>query len=233
MNTNLNIHTFEKYSLFKETKMVTNKKKVLAIGAHSDDVEIGCGGSLLKWKNQGYKITIFTACKSGYQDSKGNIIRSDDIAHSESIKASKFLGANLINAGFPTFKIEFSELFNSKLINVLANVQPDIVLTQWVGDTHHDHYVVAMASLHCCRHISNLLMYCSNWYESSRHFKPKFFVDISEEFEKKIELINIYQSENKRTDGIWLDYLQAQSKLYGLKTGVKYAEGFEIVKWLY
>ncbi len=207
-------------------------KKVLAIGAHFDDVELGCGGTLLNWKDQGYDITIFTASMSGYQDSQGNVIRSDETAHAEGIKASKYIGANLIRGSFPTFELEFSEPLNCKLIEVSDAVKPDIVLTHWNGDVHHDHRVVALASLHCCRHISRLLMYCSNWYESDRRFDPRFFVDISDTFERKLELIEIYRSEKTRTGELWIDYVRSQSRLMGLKAGVQYAEGFEVIKWL-
>ena len=56
-------------------------------------------------------------------------------------------------------------------------------------------------------------------------------MDISATLGKKIELVEIYRSENGRTGGLWLDYLRANARMMGLKTGVQYAEGFEVVKW--
>lgn len=208
------------------------KKKILAIGAHYDDVELGCGGSLLMWKDQGHDITIFTASLSGYRDPEGNVIRSDETARAEGVKAANYLEAKLITGDFPTFELEFAEPLNCKLMDVLHNVKPDIVLTHWGRDVHHDHRAVALASLHCCRHIPRLLTYYSNYYESDWPFDPRFFVDISDMFEKKIELIKIYRSEKSRTGELWIDYVRSQSRLMGLKVGVQYAEGFEAVKWL-
>lgn len=208
------------------------KKKILAIGAHYDDVELGCGGSLLMWKDQGHDITVFTVSQSGYRDTRGNIIRSDETARAEGIKAAKYMEAELIEGNFPTFELEFAEPLNCKLMDVLHSVQPDTVLTHWSGDVHHDHRAVALASLHCCRHIPRLLTYCSNYYESDWRFDPRFIVDISDMFEKKIELIKIYRSEKSRTGELWIDYVRSKSRLIGLKAGVQYAEGFEVVKWL-
>jgi len=206
---------------------------ILAIGAHFDDVELGCGGSLFQWKKLGHEIIIFVASISGYSNSQGDIIRSDSVAYEEGVNAANFLGADLITGGFSTFDVEFAEPLNRKLIDVSNQVQPDIVLTHWSGDVHHDHKFLSLATLHCYRHIPKLLMYCANWYEADNRFDPRFFIDISDTFTKKKELIEIFQSENKRTKGIWMDYIQAQSRLFGLKAGVKYAEGFEVVKWLY
>lgn len=205
---------------------------ILAIGAHFDDVELGCGGSLLSWKEQGHKITIFVASRSGYRDPQGTVIRPDDTARAEGIASAKYMEAELIEGNSPTFELEFAEPLNCKLMDALHKVEPDTVLTHWCGDVHHDHRALALASLHCCRHIPRLLTYCSNYYESNLRFDPRFFVDISDVIEKKIELIEIYQSERTRTGELWSDYVQSQSRLMGLKADVQYAEGFEVVKWL-
>jgi len=205
---------------------------ILAIGAHFDDVELGCGGSLLTFKEQGHNITIFTACLSGYRDAHGNVIRSNEMAFDEGIKAAKYLNARLITGDFPTFELEFAEPLNQKLISVLQEIRPDMVLTHRTGDVHHDHRALSVVSMHCCRHIPRLLMYESNWYESDEKFNPRFFVDISETLDHKLELIRIYQSENTRTGGLWLDYVRTQARMMGLKAGVQYAEGFELLRWL-
>jgi len=218
--------------LEKQYKRVI-KMNILAIGAHFDDLELGCGGSLLLWKSQGHHITIFIASKSGYTDSKGNIIRSNEIAFNEGQHAAEYIGANLIVGDIPTFDVAFSEPLNCKLIDISNTFKPDLVLTHWNGDVHHDHKSLSLATMHCFRHTQKLLMYCTNWYESNQRFDPRFFVDISDTFDSKLKLIEIYQSENNRTGGKWIDFIKAQSILFGLKTGVQYAEGFEIVKWVY
>jgi LmbE family N-acetylglucosaminyl deacetylase len=51
---------------------------ILALGAHSDDIELGCGGSLARYASLGHNIYLYVATKSGYSDSEGNLIRSDN-----------------------------------------------------------------------------------------------------------------------------------------------------------
>lgn len=205
---------------------------ILAIGAHFDDVELGCGGSLFAFKNQGHTLNIFTASSSGYSDPQGRLVRSNDIAREEGKKAAQYLDARLIEGNFPTFELEFAEPLNCALMDVLSTTRPDIVFTHWPGDVHHDHRALGLASLQCCRHIPRVLTYCSNWYEGGRHFEPRFFIDISAYLENKIHLISLYQSENRRTDGCWEEYARNQARLMGLKMGVRFAESFEVVKWL-
>lgn len=205
--------------------------RVLAVGAHHDDVELGCGGSLLLWKGQGHEITIYTATRSGYSDPGGAVVRSDAAARAEGVAAAEFLGAELIAGDAPTLALEFAEPLNRELLGVVERVRPDLVLTHWSGDVHHDHRALALASLHCCRHLPRLLMYRANWYESDRRFDPRFFVEITPTLEKKIELVGTYRSENERTAQVWSDYIRASARLDGLKTGVPFAEGFEVVTW--
>jgi LmbE family N-acetylglucosaminyl deacetylase len=205
---------------------------ILAIGAHFDDVELGCGGSLLAWRDLGHSLTVFVATVSGYRDPQGNLIRSNEAARAEGLAVAKKMGATLIEGGFPHFDLEFSEPLNSKLIQIIRDIKPDLVLTHWPDDTHPDHRALASATLHVCRHLPRVLLYCSNWYESDQRFDPRFFVDISVTLEQKLKLIELHQSENTRTHGTWLDYTRAQAKMLGAKTGVEYAEGFQVVKWL-
>ena len=107
-----------------------------------------------------------------------------------------------------------------------------MVLTHWTDDTHPDHRALAKATLHSCRHLPRVLLYCSNWYESDERFDPRFFVDISITLERKLKLIELHKSENTRTRGAWLEYTRAQARTLGLKAGIEYAESFQVVKWL-
>lgn len=206
--------------------------RVLAIGAHFDDVELGCGGSLLRWKEQGWEISVFTATHSGYADPEGNVIRSSDVARAEGVAAAKKMGAELYEGGFRTFEIEFGETLNAKVVEVIQSTEPDLVLTHWRNDAHHDHRALALSTLHASRHVPAVLMYRCNWYDGDEPFDPRYWVDISDTIEGKVELIETYASENGRTGGAWVDFARSQARLGGLKSGVAFAEGFEVVKWV-
>ena len=80
---------------------------ILAIGAHYDDIELGCGGTLAKHISKGDKVIVFVATVSGFKDHKGKLVRSNEIAEREGIQAMKVLGVkNFIQGELETLKIE-------------------------------------------------------------------------------------------------------------------------------
>ncbi len=205
--------------------------RVLAIGAHFDDVELGCGGALARLGREGHELFLFVATRSGYADPRGNPVRTDEQARAEGEKAAALLGASLLTAEFPTFGLEFSEPLNQAVLKALDQSKPDLLFTHWAGDTHLDHRALALSSLHCTRRISRVLAYRSNWYDGEGTFDPRFFVDITGTLEAKLGLVEAHASECARTMGAWRDFVLSQARLCGLKAGVAQAEGFEVVKW--
>lgn len=161
---------------------------ILAIGAHFDDIELGCGGALAKHVANGDNVYAYVATKSGFTNHQNIVIRSDDIANKEGENAMKILGVKLIKGNFDALKIEFNDDLNLDIIKIIEDKKIDLVYSHWMGDIHHDHQAVARASLHSCRHVPRQLMYRSNWYHSNLEFKGNFYVDISYfwEIKKKI-----------------------------------------------
>ena len=205
---------------------------VLAIGAHFDDIELGCGGAVSKHVANGDNVYAFVATRSGYKNPSGVIVRSDDVAMQEGINAMKILGVELFCGDFNTMEVEFTDDLNIQILNIMENYQIDLVYTHWIGDIHHDHQVVARSSLHSCRHAKRLLMYRSNWYHSPMDFKGNFYVDISDYLENKIKAVESHVSELERTHGKWINFFENEAENAGQRIGVKYAEVFEVVKWL-
>ena len=204
---------------------------VLAIGAHFDDVELGCGGSIVRHVKQGDNVYIYVATDSGYGTCNGRPIRNKNIAKQEGEASARLLGAELICGKQETYHLEFTEEVNSELVRIIEEKKIELIYTHWIGDTHHDHYGLAKASLHASRHVPNVLAYRSNWYIGSDAFKGNFFIDISETWEVKKQAIMCHQSEYSRVGETWIEYFEREALNNGLKTGVKYAETFEMIKW--
>ena len=205
---------------------------VLAIGAHFDDIELGCGGTLAKHVAKGDNVFAYVATTSGYLSPDKIEIRTNDIAHSEGVAAMAALGVHLICGKFATLAIEFTDDLNIEIIRIVEREKIDIVYSHWVGDIHHDHQAVARASLHSCRHVPNLLMYRSNWYHSNLDFRGNFYVDITETWNKKVSSIEAHRSELDRTGHKWIEFFKNEALNAGQRIGTKYAEVFEVVKWL-
>jgi LmbE family N-acetylglucosaminyl deacetylase len=205
---------------------------ILAIGAHFDDIELGCGGALAKHVANGDNVYAYVATKSGFTNHQNIEIRSDDIATKEGENAMKVLGVELIKGSFNTLEVEFTDDLNLEILKIVEDNDIDTVYSHWMGDIHHDHQAVARASLHSCRHVPRQLMYRSNWYHSNIDFKANFYVDISDFWELKKKSIEAHISEMDRTGSKWIAFFDNEAKNAGQRIGVQKAEVFEIVKWL-
>ncbi len=205
--------------------------RILAIGAHFDDIEIGCGGSLLRWKEEGHEILFYVATKSGYQNEEGVAIRTETEAGNEGKKAADFCGADLICGDHKTFQIQMGEALNQEILKIISKFGPDLILTHWENDSHLDHFNLAKSTIHCSRHVRKVLTYRSNWYASSGTFSPLYHVDISAYLEKKLELVHLFDSEMQRVKGIWAERIRSTASYWGASAGCKYAEAFGIIRW--
>jgi len=206
--------------------------KILAIGAHYDDVEIGCGGMLLKRADKGDEITILTITDSGYSVPNTNISRSSIVAKAEAQEAAGILGAKLICLDKPTLELTHNESFSYEFDAILTEIQPDIVLTHWGGDFHSDHAAVSVSSIRASRRVKKILLYRSNWYATETVFKENYFVDISTFLERKLELITVYKSVLEPINYSWLEFIRKENEFQGLKIGVAAAESFSCIKYV-
>lgn len=205
---------------------------ILAIGAHFDDVELGCGGAIAKDAKAGNKVFVYVLTSSGFKNFKSEIIRPSDVAYNEGKAAIEMLGATLVRGNFKTFEVEFNEEVNSSILKIVEECSIEKAYVHWSGDTHHDHQAVARASMHSCRHVPRVLMYRSNWYHSAGTFRGNFYVDISDYWRIKEAAVREHKSEMDRVGNQWIDFFKNEAENAGQRIGVKYAEVFEVVKWL-
>jgi LmbE family N-acetylglucosaminyl deacetylase len=205
---------------------------ILAIGAHFDDIELGCGGALAKYVSNRDNVYAYIATVSGFTNPNNQVIRSNEIAFTEGKRAMEILGVELICGLFKTMEVEFVEALNIEILKIVEHKKIDKVFTHWIGDIHHDHQAVAQASLHSCRHVPRMLMYRSNWYHSNLDFKGNFYIDITDYWSKKEKAILAHESELERTHFKWINFFKNEAENAGQKIAVKYAEVFEVVKWL-
>ena len=206
---------------------------ILAIGAHFDDVELGCGGALAKHALQGDNVYVFVATVSGFTNQYDQSVRTSEVARREAETAMQIIGVKRMFCGeFKTLEVEFVDSLNVQILKLVQDLTIDQVYSHWVGDIHHDHQAVARAALHSCRHVPRLLMYRSNWYHSTQDFRGNFYVDITNHWDIKQRAIRAHVSEVERTGNRWIDFFRNEAENAGQRIGVRYAEVFEIVKWL-
>ncbi|MGO7162445.1 PIG-L deacetylase family protein [Rhizobium johnstonii] len=181
----------------------------------------------------GDTVYVYVATVSGFSNQYDQSVRSSQVARAEADAAMEILGVQKMFCGeFKTLQIEFVDPLNIEILKLVQDLKIDMVYTHWVGDIHHDHLALSRASLHSCRHVPRLLMYRSNWYHSTVDFRGNFYVDITSHWDQKEKAILAHESEMERTGRKWVSFFRNEAENAGQRIGVKYAEVFEVVKWL-
>ncbi|MDY6907194.1 MAG: PIG-L deacetylase family protein [Chloroflexota bacterium] len=208
--------------------------KVLAIGAHFDDIELGCGGTLARHVAREDQVCMYVITDSEYRGYDGTMIRTRDVAQKEGQSAARILGVdNLVCQGLKTKELLYSVGLIEVINRMVDELEVDIVYTHWIHDVHQDHSAVGRATLNAARHVPRILMYRSNWYATSVAFNGSFFVDISPIIETKVAAIKAHQTEYRKYGDRWIDFVVHQNRNSGIEVEVEYAEVFEVVKYLW
>lgn len=205
---------------------------ILAVGAHHDDVELGCSGTLIKHVDRGDRVFVVVVTTSEYRNPKGVLIRDGEIADAEGRKAAELMGAELTCLGYKTFDVPFDESLTQALNAIIDEHDIDTIYGHWVHDIHRDHMNAGRCTLMAGRHVPRFLMYRSNHYDSDEPFGGNFYSDITDTFERKLDVIKAHRSELERVRYRWIDFFTKQNENDGQKIGVKYAECFEVVRYL-
>jgi len=219
---------------------------ILAIGAHPDDVELGCSGTIAKEIALGKKVGIIDLTR-GELGTRG----SAEIRDSEAKKAAGILGVSFReNLNFKDGFFTNDEVHQLELIRVIRNYKPKIILCNAIDDRHIDHPKGAKLVVDSC-FLSGLKKIKTNnegvdqnpWrpeniyhYIQWKNLNPDFVVDISEYFDTKIRSVKAFKSQfyngNESVHDTpistknFLDSIEYRAKDLGRLTGVEYAEGF-------
>lgn len=205
--------------------------KILAVGAHFDDVELGCSGTLINHLRKGDHVTVLVLTNSGYTDPNGNVVRTDTEALAEGQTAAAIMGAELLTLNYRTFYLQFNEEVTLYLSKLIKDRNIDTVFCHWTHDLHRDHQYAAQNTIMASRHVPRVLMYRSNHYDTPHSFAGNVYSDISESMAQKVEVIKAHKSELERVRHKWVDFVTRLNANDGQKIGVEYAECFEIIRY--
>ena len=207
--------------------------KVLALEAHFDDVELGCGGTLLKHKENGDEIHILCVTHSEYENKSCNFIRTRDEARAEGERSARRLGATLHCMDMTPLVLIPTEQLVLQIENLVNEIKPDRVYTHSPTDNHADHATVGYVSVRACRKCKEILLYKSNWYIIDTPDNDNYYVDITSQFFEKKEILLFFESEMRKCNNSWIDFVEQQNKAAGAKIGAGYAETFSVIKMVW
>jgi LmbE family N-acetylglucosaminyl deacetylase len=198
--------------------------KVLAIGAHPDDIELGCGGALLAHRRRGdeVRLLVMTTGESGPQAARSRIQEQED--------AAAILGASLVWGDFTDGAIPEGRDAVQAIQAVLDGFGADVVYTHSPRDTHQDHRATAHATMAAARRFSRILMYEA---PTTQGFTPTVFAEIEGLVEDKLDLLRAHMSQVLKNGLVDLEAVEAQARLRGFQARVRHAEAFETDRFLW
>ncbi len=202
--------------------------KILAIGAHPDDIEYSCLGFLLAQKEKGAIIDYLIMTLG----EKGNNENGEE-RREEQLTAFDFCGFNSIEFGnYTDGYLNINSETISFVERKINTFRPDIILTHAPKDWHQDHVNTSAIVQAACRNYPKLLFY--NSY-SSIDFTPKIFFDITDYVAQKKEILSKFRTQIVRNSSKGIDfagYSIDTNKHFGNQCRKEYAEAFDSYKFL-
>jgi LmbE family N-acetylglucosaminyl deacetylase len=192
--------------------------KVLAVGAHPDDVELGCGAALLAHRARGDSVAllVLTGGEHGPQGQSSRV--------SEQEIAASILGAELFWGGFEDGAVPEGRAGVAVIEEAIRATGADVVYTHFPRDSHQDHRSAAAATLAAGRQVSRILMYET---PSSLGFAPTVFVDAAPYLTGKLKALRAHVSQVLQNQMVDLDAVSAQARFRGFQARLRHAEAFE------
>lgn len=217
-------------------------KKIAVIAAHPDDEALGCGGTLLKLRDQGLNINLMFLT-DGIGARQHATSAQNNTRHHDFKRAMAFLNPHtIVSRSFPDNKLDTIPLLDivKEIEGFLIQYSPDLVLTHYEHDLNIDHCLTYRATVTACRpgsnsFVNNLYSFevpsSTEWTASKQSFIPDTFVEISDYIDMKLEYIRFYGVEIR-------DYphprsiqnIRALNQLRGAIIARPFAEGFSTIR---
>lgn len=217
--------------------------RVLAVGAHPDDLELLCGGTLAKYTQQGHHVTMAVATNG---EVGSMTLPKEEIAavrKAEAQAAAAVIGADFVWMGYPDEFLFSREETRLAFINLMRRARPDVVITHAPTDYHPDHRTAGgicwdirvmttvpniKTEYPVCERIPDIF-YMDTIAGIS--FQPEHYVDISASFELKRKMLAAHKSQGSWLEAqyamTYIEFMEHIARFRGLQCGVRYAECFQ------
>lgn len=199
---------------------------ILAIGAHPDDIEFGCAGTLIKYAQAGHKVSLMVLTDGSYGGDPA-------VRRKEQEDVAAYIQAKeLFWGGYRDTELVDNRELISRIDEVVNTVKPDIVFLNYFEDVHQDHRAASEAGISATRYVMEVLFY---EVPTTQRFEPDIFVDIQDVLDKKTKALDLHASQLDKTRVKNLTIVEsanACATFRGYQGRVKYAEGFKALRLL-
>jgi len=212
---------------------------ILIISPHPDDETLGCGGMIFKYRE--YKRKIYWLIMTEMKKNQYNLKQINQRKKIISAVYKQYQFQDIFQLKYPTGmldKINISEIIDA-IKSIISKISANIVYIPFHDDIHTDHKITFNASISATKNfrqksIKNIYMYetlSETNYSPIDSFKPNVFINITDYFQKKIDILNLYQTELKEHPfPRSLKSIEALAVLRGSQSAYKYAEAFQLIK---
>lgn len=201
---------------------------VLGVGAHPDDMELGCAGTLALHKLNGDKVYVLVLTKG---EASGDMA----VREKECREAAEILGVDrLFFGGLADTRVHDGPETIDVIEKIADAVKPDIVYAPTPKDTHQDHRNAGHATLSAGRRCKMILLY--EGASTQRNFTPQVFVDIQRTFDLKMRVVQVFGSQLNNHGGGYaraVEAVEGLAKYRGYQAGLDVAEAFEVGRFIF
>lgn len=206
-------------------------KNVLVIGAHYDDAELGCGGTMARLAAEGKRVYKLTLTDNVTNFEQMNIHVDAESSISDSARAC--IEMNVIEISefetVPCNQLTYTTELMQRVERILFDRKIDTVFIHNPSDMNQDHTAASKLCLTAARHCKNIFYYQSNGYILDEAYYPTVFFDITDYYETKKRALYHYRGDHNRFDRLF-DISLKRTEVWGYANKVQYAEGFVPVK---
>ena len=210
---------------------------VLLLNSHTDDTEYGCGGTIARLIEEGNELHYVAF--SGSEESVPEGFPKDILRH-EVVESTRVLGIPPENVRVLNFQLRNfprdRQAILGEIINLKNEINPGIILAPSIYDIHQDHKVLAEEALRVFR--NNIIWHFEIPYKNMA-FKPNLYIKLEgTHLNRKFEAIQCYKSQltreglNQGSTYFAREYIEANAMFRGQQIGEKYAECFEVLRWV-
>jgi LmbE family N-acetylglucosaminyl deacetylase len=206
-------------------------KKILLLSPHTDDIELGCGGTVCKLLEEGNDIhwIVFSTAEMSLKNAPKDTLQKEFLCVVKEL--------NLSNDSYKIYPYEVRKLDTvrqeilDELIHVRNTFKPDIVFTPSLNDFHQDHQVVVSETIRAFKTTTAIISYELPW--NYINFSTQLFCKLTtKHIDMKWKLLQHYKSQLVDKPYFDRDVVYGSAKVRGVQCNAEYAEAFEVIRWI-
>ncbi|WP_319507386.1 PIG-L family deacetylase [uncultured Methanolobus sp.] len=207
--------------------------RILILSPHTDDAELGCGGSIVRFiedNNEIYWVVFSTAEESLPEGSPVDTLQK------EFINVAQYLNLNEDNYKIFNFRVRYLHEKRQEILEHLINIrnefEPELVIGPSINDYHQDHQIVANEMIRAFKTTSSIISYELPWNHIT--FNSELFIKLEEKhISAKCNLLNNYKSQILKNRSYFSkEFIYGLAVTRGVQCNSKYSEAFEVIKWM-